>query len=161
MDAGAVIKACVSDQTRGLNSLICMAANAVKDRGACTSVLTGQGKHMECLHKHRLHSVNTQQGKTIKHGNYSFINYTSCSQALQLEDMTLFQKGRKDQSAPAGTGLSSEHLHLTAGYLHRQHYSSRPLLGSGHQHLMPFNSERGSASPGSPSTPAPSPPCQS
>lgn len=73
---------------------------------------------MEYLHKHRLHSLNTQKGQTIKYGNYSSGNYTLHSQALQLEDGPLLLKGQQDRpSAPAGTGLSSEHLQLTAGYL--------------------------------------------
>lgn len=72
---------------------------------------------MERLHKHRLHSMDTQKGKTIKCSNYSLIT-PRVSQALQLEDRTLFLKGWKDHSAPAGTGLSSEHLHPSAGCLH-------------------------------------------
>lgn len=42
----------------------------------------------------------------------------------QLEDQTLFLKGWKDPSAPAGTGLSSEHLPPSAGCLHCKHFSS-------------------------------------
>lgn len=71
---------------------------------------------MERLHKHRLHSMDTQKGKTIECGNYSLSNYTSCKSGTA--GRTLLLKGWKDPSAPAGTGLSSEHLHPSAGCLH-------------------------------------------
>lgn len=57
--------------------------------------------------------MNAQKGKAIRYGHYSLGNCTLRSRALQL-----LIKGGKDHSAPTGSGLSSQRLHLTAGWKH-------------------------------------------
>lgn len=73
----------------------------LRDTEAWAWSITRTDKHMGCLHKHRLQSMNTQKAGPSKH--YSFGNDTS----LQLEDIRLYLKGWRDHCFHLSTCTSA------------------------------------------------------